>query len=218
MTNVSRRRLLRSAAATAVVLLALSAEPAFAQMGFSFYTNMTIDSDGRVYTDVTGYDNTGSACIHSGYSLSAKLYGPLGGQVTGTGYLFASANLENDDGDYISIASLRLTCSCNGNSQITVGGPGSNQTAPRTRHRAVFQYSHPNGDGYQYNAMCTHSCQPSKVCLMNQNTYAYFNGFKLVTPVATRCTEGPIYTTSGFPGCVGTGTGLWTSFNSGCQF
>lgn len=218
MTTFHRGVYCAFVAATAAVLLGLSAKPAFGQMSFSFYTNMTIDSDGRVYSDVTGYDNTGSACFHSGYSLSATLYGPLGGQFTGWGSLSASASLENDDGDYISIASLRLTCSCNGNGQITVGGPGSSQTAGRTRHRAVFQYSHPNGDGYQYNAMCTHSCQPSRVCVTTQNTYAYFNGFKLATPALTRCTQGPIYTTAGFPGCVGTGTGLWNSFFSGCQF
>lgn len=202
--------------------LHLSNAPALSQtMSFSFYTNMTIDSGGRVYADVTAYDNS-SGCSHSGYSMNVSLSGPLGGSASAWGQMSASASLANGDGDYLSTAVLRLTCSCMNYSVISVGGGGTRST--RTQFRAVFDYKQANGNKHQYDAKCTHSCQPSRVCIAVQSPYppyAFFGGYKLVTPAATRCSQStPIVTSTSYNAnpCLGTGVGLWTSYDSGCQF
>lgn len=201
--------------ATALVFTC-SALPALCQtMSFSFYRNWTVGSNGRVYVDVTAYDNS-SGCSHSGYSLSVSLSGPFGANSIGWGGMAASTSLENGDGDYIGTESLSLTCSCMNYSKIKVGG---GQKANRAKFRAVFSRRGINGDKYEYGAMCTHSCQPSKICMSAFASYVYFDGFKIVTPVLTRCQSTGVYKTSSSytaNPCLGTGSGLWTSFEDNC--
>lgn len=198
-------------------LLVSAATPAVAQtMSFSFYKNLTVGSTGRVYADITAYDNS-SGCSHSAYSTTATFYGPNSTSSFGYGSMSASTSLLSGDGDYTVVPSLQLTCSCMNYSRITVGGPS--QTGNRAQFRAVFSYRGLNGPKYEYGGMCTHSCQPSRICMSGSNNYAYFNGFKLVTPVATRCQPSGVYSLSSTYNanpCVGTGTGLWTSFDDNC--
>jgi hypothetical protein len=197
-------------------LLASSAVPAASQtMSFSFYQNWNVGSDGRVYVDVTAYDNS-SGCSHSGYSLNVSLTGPSGGSGAGWGGMSASANLNNGDGNYGVSDDLQVTCSCMHYNPIHAGG---GQTAARQAFRAVFSYRGLNGSQYEYGAVCTHSCQPSRICMAGSASYAYFNGFKIVTPALTRCQPSGVYSLSSSYSanpCAGTGAGLWTSFDDRC--
>jgi hypothetical protein len=93
------------------------------------------------------------------------------------------------------------------------------EVANTTRFRAVFQRRGPNGDKVEYGAVCTHSCQPGKVCLVDNAEWAFFEGVKIVTPFISRCSlTTPVFATTMRMDCIGSGVGLWTSYNHGCPF
>jgi hypothetical protein len=181
--------------------------PASAQtMSFSFYTNTTVNADGTMVSDVTAYDGS-SGCTHGNYTLTVTMYGPSGGTAASSGQMHTTVSLQNGDGDYTVSSSLRYLCSCMNNSYVSVG---NGQTANRSTFRAVFQYNHPNGNKYEYSGMCAHSCQPSRVCLSVRRNFAYFNGFKVITPVASQCRASSIMDVSDTYAanpCIGSGAG-----------
>ena len=57
------------------------------------------------------------------------------------------------------------------------------------------------------------------VCIGIQKAYASLSGFKVVTPALSACNPVSVVQTSDTrPACVGTGFGVFTTFDSGCPF
>lgn len=206
--------------ASVVLLVLLLPTVASSQsMSFSIYTDVTIDTSGRIHADITGYDNS-SGCSHWNHSLPSSIYGPNGGNTSTSGWSAVSLNLLDDDGDYTIVSNITVNCSCMGGMNYTVSG--SNTTANRSRFRAVWDYKQPNGSLHQYNAKCTHSCQPSRVCIDSTAPFAFMEGFKLVTPAISVCRpSSPVLTSSSYSAnpCLGSGSyGFSGGFDHGCPF
>jgi len=120
-------------------------------------------------------------------------------------------------GDYTISSDTTLSCSCVG----ALDAGGTTELAQLSKFRAVFQYSNPNGNKYQYNRFCIHSCQPSRVCIDTRADWCFFEGRKVVSPALTRCSQDtPVIPSSSYASnpCIGSGSGVWSSFVDGCPF
>src|SRR5438552_488205 len=201
-------RLHRFAIVLAAMIIALGgfARPSFAQhvMNFSFYTDYALLDDGTVSTIVNGYDNS-TGCDHSMYNTYASLSAPSG-FYDGNFGLTASFTVPSLEGDYNISSSLTLYCDCVG--WLSPGGVSEQMQLGN--FRAVFSKKGPNGALWEYGAMCTHSCQPLRVCIGTEANYCFFQGRKAVSPGGTHCKQDtPIFTSTNYTDnpCIGSGSG-----------